>query len=156
MAIFIAGTTPSPEAECNATELRRAAREHAAGTGHRRLPGPGPGIVGLMPGEIHMQTDVMEPAAHRLAAAGMELQDGWEAGRGEIESGEAAIGGDRMAGAFRNLYIRDSQIIRAVASETPGRIRADGELGGECVKIYLDAEANATAGLADAIAEGRR
>jgi hypothetical protein len=105
---------------------------------------------------MHMRTDVVEPAAHRLAAAGTELLAGWEAGRGEIENGETAIGGDRMAAAFRNLYLRDSEIVRAVASETPGRIRADGELGGECVKIYADAEANATAGLADVIAEGGR
>jgi hypothetical protein len=102
-----------------------------------------------------MRTDVVEPVAHRLAAAGRELRDGWEAGRGEIENGEAAIGGDRMAAAFRNLYIRDSETIRAIASETPGRILGDGEMGGECVKIYSNAETNATAGLTDVIAEGR-
>jgi hypothetical protein len=107
-----------------------------------------------MGGDYEMLTEVVEPVAHRLAGAGADLDERWRAGRGEIEAGEAAIGNDPMAAAFRALYDNDSRLVRQIADETPGAMRGDGELGGECVTIYSDAEANATAGLRDVIAEG--
>lgn len=101
-----------------------------------------------------MYTDVVEPVAHRLTAAGEDLDGHWRAGRGEIEASEAAIGNDPMAAAFRALYDGDSALVRGVADETPPAMRGDGQLGGECVTIYLGAEDNATAGLRDIIVEG--
>lgn len=105
-------------------------------------------------GDLHMWTDVVEPLAHRLAAAGQDLETAWRTGRAAIDAGETAIGADWLADNFKAIYEQDRDIVKAIADQAPGEVRGDGELGGECVRLYTTAEDQARAGLADVIRDG--
>jgi hypothetical protein len=89
---------------------------------------------------LHMETEVARNVFTRIADAGRELATGWSEAMTMVADGEAGIGDDRIAAAFRAGYEQHGARTRELGDAHPQRLAADAGVGHESAADYLATE----------------
>ena len=89
---------------------------------------------------MEMETAVARRVFDLIAAAGEELAAGWRAAMAMVDAGEAGIGADRLAVAFRSGYADRGARVREMGAAHPGRMASDAGVGHASADDYLGAD----------------
>jgi hypothetical protein len=99
--------------------------------------------------DMHMQPSDASARMQQLAAESRRLNSAWTAKQGEIGSGAAAIGGDRLSAAFRPGYDADSQVASDAANAVVSALARDAQVGNACVQDYIQGDDRARDAIAN-------
>lgn len=103
----------------------------------------------MKPGRfLQMDTAAAGQVFAGLADASADLRERWRGALAAIAAGEAGIGGDRLAAAFRAGYDGPSKAARSAADVLPARLTADSDAGRACAEEYEAADARGAAAFA--------
>jgi hypothetical protein len=89
---------------------------------------------------LEMDTDLAGQVFDVVAAAAEELAAGWRAALAMVDDGEAGIGDDRLAAAFRSGYTGAGDRARETGDTLPVRLAWDAETGHGSAGDYLTAD----------------
>ncbi|MGQ0837674.1 hypothetical protein [Actinokineospora sp.] len=94
-------------------------------------------------GGVSMAPAELGDAMRLLSAAGERFGVEWQSHQGVISAGEGAIGGGRLAAAFRPNYGPAAESVRAAAGRIPGAFGATSAAGTASATEYVGTDADA-------------
>jgi hypothetical protein len=92
---------------------------------------------------VSMEPEPLGDAMRLLSEAGERFGGEWQGYQGAISTGEAGIGGDRLAAAFRPKYQPAADSLKQAAGRIPGAFGAASAAGTASAADYVSSDADA-------------